>query len=246
MYAKTTVVAFQLVLIFCFSHSSPLPVLDSHSSICSHQFTADLSMQSSAWKVLLESGRFSPVKDNTNHHMKRLRHKLAELVAIIDFHKEKYAQDVFGDSFTQLDKELGDLHYKEIVPLDSQMYISENSNVDDQIDQVSSESHFLEAYSIFQRLSLSMEVVVTDLQHHQHSTNRMWRASTRTVSNILRSIYTELVMKGIDIPAALTRDVIPQGMRCLPFSAYRDTRDFIILRHLMQAAQFYSQLLHLA
>ena len=74
-------------------------------------------MQSSAWKVLLESGRFSPVKDNTDHHMKRLRHKLAELVAIIDFHKEKYAQDVFGDSFHQLDQELGDPDYQEIIAL---------------------------------------------------------------------------------------------------------------------------------
>jgi hypothetical protein len=50
-------------------------------------------------------------------------------------------------------------------------------------------------------------------------------------------------MKGDNVPAPLTRDIIPQSMRCLTFSAYRDTRDFIILRHLMQAAHFYSQLL---
>ena len=181
--------------------------------------------------------------DKTDHHMKRLRHKLAELIAILDFYKEKYAQDVFGDSFQQLDNELGDLHYKEIIPLNSELVVG---NTEDQMDQVSSESSFLEAYSIFQRLALSLEVVTTDLQHHQHSTKRMWRASSHTVSNILRNIYTELVMKRVDIPNALTRDVIPQSMRCMPFSAYRDTRDFIVLRHLMQAAQFYSQLLDVA
>eukprot|EP00092_Neocalanus_flemingeri_P032356 GFUD01035179.1.p1 GENE.GFUD01035179.1~~GFUD01035179.1.p1 ORF type:complete len:146 (-),score=37.11 GFUD01035179.1:369-749(-) len=126
------------------------------------------------------------------------------------------------------------------------MFKGENSRMSVHMVQESSETQFLEAYSIFQRLSLSMEVVITDLQHYQPSSMRMWRASSRTVSNILRNIYTELVMKDINIPAVLTRDVIPQSMRCLPFSAYRDTRDFIILRHLMQAAQFYSQLLDLA
>ena len=218
---------------------------DSHSPGCSHHFTEDLSMQSSAWKNLLESGRFAPVRDNTDHHMKRLRHKLAELVAIIDFHKDIYAQDVFGDSFIQLEKELGELHYQEIIPLQSEM-LSEHSILYDQMDQVSSEYSLLEAYSIFQRLALSLEVVTTDLQHHQHSTNRMWRASSHMVSNILMNIYTELVMKGVNIPAALTRSIIPQSMRCLPFAAYRDTRDFIVLKHLMQASQFYSGLMEVA
>ena len=223
---------------FSLGESSPLPSHDSNSPGCSHHFTEDLPMQSSAWRVLLESGRFAPVQDNTDHHMKRLRHKLAELAAIIDFHNEKYAQDVFGDSFQQIEKELGDLKYPAVIPAGSEI-LSDNAY------QGSDESSFLEAYSIFQRLALSLEIVTTDLQHHQHTTNRMWRASSRTVSNILRNIYTELVMKGVRIPAPLTRDIIPQSMRCLPFSAYKDTRDFIVLRQLMQAAQFYSQLLEL-
>jgi hypothetical protein len=223
-------------LTFSFGQSSPLPSFNSDSPGCSHHFTEDLSKESASWKVFLESGRFAPVQDNTDHHLKRLRHKLAELVAIIDFHKEKYTQDVFGDSFSQIKKELGNLQYPAVIPAGSEM-------LDENADQVSGESSFLEAYSIFQRLALILEIVSTDLQHHQHATNRMWRASSRTVSNILRNIYTELVMKGVNIPAPLTRDIIPQSMRCLPFSAYRDTRDFIILRHLMQAAQFYSKLL---
>jgi hypothetical protein len=108
--------------------------------------------------------------------MKRLRHKLAELAAIIDFHKEKYAQDVFGDSFQQIEKELGDLKYPAVIPAGSEI-LSDNAY------QMSNESSFLEAYSIFQRLALSLEIVTTDLQHHQHTTNRMWRACRHTVSN---------------------------------------------------------------
>ena len=168
--------------------------------------------------------------------MKRLRHKLAELAAVINLNKEKYVQDLFGDSFRQIEKEIGDLNYPEVIPLGSEM-------LSDLEDQVCKESSFLEAYSIFQRLSLALEVITTDLKHHRQYVNRMWRLSTRTVSNILKNIYTELVMNGVSIPAPLNRDTIPQNIRCLPYSSYRDTRDFIILRHLLQAAQFYSQLL---
>ena len=230
MYAFNT---FVLCLTLSYSLASPLTSHD--SPLCSHHFTEDLPRQSSAWKVFLDSGIFSPVQDNSNHHLRRLRHKLAEVAAIIDLHKEKYAEYVFGDSFEQIKKELGDLHYPEIIPFGSEMLI-------DPADQRPGTSSFLEAYSIFQRLALSLEVVTTDLNHHQHSAHKMWRLSSRTVSNILRNIYTELVMKGVSIPEPLTRDIIPESMRCLPFSSYRDTRDFIILRHLMQAVEFYSQL----
>ena len=225
-----------LVMFLSPSLTQSTPPHSHHSQSCSHHFTEDLPMQSSAWKVFLDSGIFSPVPDNSNHHMRRLRHKLAEVAAIIDFHKDKYTEDVFGDSFRQIKKELGDLHYPEIIPFGSEMLINS-------ADHGPSTFSFLEAYSIFQRLALSLEVVTTDLNHHQHSTHKMWRLSSRTVSNILRNIYTELVMKGVSIPEPLTRDIIPDSMRCLPFSSYRDTRDFIILRHLMQAVEFYSQVL---
>ena len=102
---------------------------------------------------------------------------------------------------------------------------------------------FLEAYSIFQRLALAIEVVTTDLKHHKHSTHRMWRSSSHTVSSILRDIFTELVIRDVNIPVPLPRDVIPYNMRCLVFSTYRDTRDFIVLRHLMEAAEFYYQVI---
>merc|ERR1712025_543741 len=86
---------------------------------CSHQLTTDL--ESSAWSVFLESGLYSPVQDNTDHHIKRLKHKLAELVAIIDFHKEDYTQNIFGASYNQIDTELGDMYYPEVIPEGSQI-----------------------------------------------------------------------------------------------------------------------------
>ena len=214
------------------SPTQPSPIISSKNQAdCSHQLTLD--PHSSSWAVFLESGVLAPQQDNSNHHIKRLKHKLAELAAIIDFHKEKYVQDIFGESYSQIYKELADLAYPPLIP--EEQGISKDSS-----DPLS-ESSLLEAYSIYQRLALSIEVIIFDQVHHHHSTDKMWRKCTGMVDNILRNIYTELVMKGISIPKPLTRNLIPDTMRCLPFSAYRDTRDFIVLRHLLQATLGYSQ-----
>ena len=114
--------------LFSFLSTSPLPSITSYS--CSHHFTENFPSKSSSWKEFLDSKKLSPIKDNTNHHIKRLKHKLAELVAIIDFHKEKYAEDVFADSFDQLDKELGDLHYTAIIPEEFEMLKNKKSQMD--------------------------------------------------------------------------------------------------------------------
>jgi len=210
------------------------PIIQSQSlELCSHQFSEALPLDSSSWGVFLESGLLTPAQDNTNHHVKRLKHKLAELVAIIDFHKEDYTQNMFGASYNQIDTELGDLHYPEVIP--EGFPILQGSDY-----HILSQSSVLEAYSIFQRLAISIEVVTIDHTQHKQAINKIWRMSRITVDNILRNIYTEMVMKGISIPAPLTRNIIPDTMRCLPFSAYRDTRDFLLLRHILQAAMIFS------
>ena len=191
---------------------------------CSHQLTTD--QQSSSWSVFLESGILVPPQDNTDHHIKRLKHKLAELAAIIDSHKDDYTQDIFGEPYNKIDKELGELSYPSLVleypPL-----------------PVLSQPSLLASYSIFQHLAISIEVVTID-HHHHHYTNKMWRLITITVDNILKNIYSELVMKNISIPAPLTRNIIPNTMRCLPFSANRDIRDFLVLRHILEDVLSYS------
>ena len=191
---------------------------------CSHQLTTD--QQSSSWSVFLESGILVPPQDNTDHHIKRLKHKLAELAAIIDSHKDDYTQDIFGEPYNKIDKELGELSYPSLVLEYSPL-------------PVLSQPCLLASYSIFQHLAISIEVVTID-HHHHHSTNKMWMLITITVDNILKNIYTELVMKDISIPAPLTRNIIPDTMRCLPFSANRDIRDFLVLRHILEDVLSYS------
>ena len=191
---------------------------------CSHQLTTD--QQSSSWSVFLESGILVPPQDNTDHHIKRLKHKLAELAAIIDSHKDDYTQDIFGEPYNKIDKELEELSYPSLVLEYSPL-------------PVLSQPSLLASYSIFQHLAISIEVVTID-HHHHHYTNKMWRLITITVDNILKNIYSELVMKNISIPAPLTRNIIPNTMRCLPFSANRDIRDFLVLRHILEDVLSYS------
>ena len=191
---------------------------------CSHQLTTD--QQSSSWSVFLESGILVPPQDNTDHHIKRLKHKLAELAAIIDSHKDDYTQDIFGEPYNKIDKELGELSYPSLVLEFSPL-------------PVLSQSSLLASYSIFQHLAVSIEVVTID-HHHHHYTNKMWRLITITVDNILKNIYTELVMKDISIPAPITRNIMPNTMRCLPSSANRDIRDFLVLRQILENVLSYS------
>ena len=124
---------------------------------CSHQLTTD--QQSSSWSVFLESGILVPPQDNTDHHIKRLKHKLAELAAIIDSHKDDYTQDIFGEPYNKIDKELGELSYPSLVLEYSPL-------------PVLSQSSLLASYSIFQHLAVSIEVVTIDHHHHLY-TNKM-------------------------------------------------------------------------
>ena len=223
-----------MIMLISLAHSSPLA--HNTSPWCSHHLREKSSLQSSKWKKFLDSGLFIPARDNTDHHIKRLRHKLSELVAIINFHKDKYAKDLFGESYRKINKELEDLRFPDLIPRRLRM-------LDNSTDNVLSESFFLEAYSIFQHLAISVEIVTNDQKQHHCSTNKMWRLMTHTVNIILRNIYTELVMKGVTIPTPLTRNIIPDTVRCLSISAYRHTRDFIVLRDLLLAGQIYIQLL---
>ena len=215
---------FVTVLMLSSVQSSPI-ILSLIPVECSHQLTTD--QESSSWSSFLESGVLVPVQDNTDHNIKRLKHNLAELVAIIDFYKDEYTQDTFGEPYNKIDKELEELAYPSL--------ISEYSPL-----PVLSDSSLLASYSVFQHLAISIEVVTDDHQHHHHYTDKMWRLITIYVDTILKNIYTELVMRGIFIPAPLARNIIPDTMRCLPFSANRDIRDFLILRHLLHSALNYS------
>ena len=196
---------------------------------CSHQ-NPDLT--TSTWKDLLESGRFSPSRDPRNLHLLSLRMSLLELVQVIQTNKARFALDEFGESFTDLDQTFATFSYESLVPSGS---LDPASDWDNQV---------VAAYTIFQRLSMGLEVVRGDMEHQPHTsqgTRRMWRRVIRIVRGILGNLYTELVAGDrVTPPLPLTRAVIPHTIRCLGDSVSRDVRDFIILRQTLQVTAFFT------
>ena len=196
-----------------------------------------LALASSAWaETLLQSDTFRPrAHRGGGHHLARLRHKLAELEATIRHNKESLARTVFGDSYKQTDSELAGLHY----------HYFEDGDGEGGEDDVS------RSYSQFQKLHISSEMVLADLRHY---TNRHWepRSGREVVQlwssvhlllgSVLKQLYIQLVHTHARPAPPLARQLVPARVRCVPSTAHRDTRDFVILRHILAVSSHYSRI----
>ena len=179
---------------------------------CPHQY--DLP----TWRE--HSGSFSPVSDGTSHHLNRLKLKMASLVFIIKeggFKKEDN---------TQMNRDLKHYGYNDIF---SAEYVTAPGE----------SSLFSQAYEKFQLLYLATEVVQNDLLHHDVDDDimRLWSDISNLLLDIIKNIYTEFVMQEVEPISPLARSRIPRSLKCIEHSAYRDTRDFVILRHLLTTLQ---------
>ena len=202
---------------------------------CPHH--GPLAPASSAWaETLLQSDTFRPrAHRGGGHHLARLRHKLAELEATIRHNKESLARTVFGDSYKQTDSELAGLHY----------HYFEDGDGDGGEDDVS------RSYTQFQKLHISSEMVLADLRHY---TNRHWepRSGREVVQlwssihlllgSVLKQLYIQLVHTHARPAPPLARQLVPARVRCVPSTAHRDTRDFVILRHILAVSSHYSRI----
>ena len=202
---------------------------------CPHH--GPLAPASSAWaETLLQSDTFRPrAHRGGGGHLARLRHKLAELEATIRHNKERLARTVFGDSYKQTDSELAGLHYH---------YFEDG-------DEEGGEDDFSRSYSQFQKLHISSEMVLADLRHY---TNRHWdpRSGREVVQlwssihlllgSVLKQLYIQLVHTHTTPAPPLARQLVPARVRCVPSTAHRDTRDFVILRHILAVSSHYSRI----
>ena len=191
---------------------------------CHHQF--DGPLHQSAWQEVLQSGIFSPASDGTNHHLNRLQHKVASLEAVIHHNKEPYTRKLFGSSFPEVNRDLESVGYNDLF----------NSNYHTAPGQ---SSLFSQAYEKFQVLYLATEVVNNDLVHHDVDFEiiRLWTDISNLLLDIIKNIYTEVVIQEAKPSSPLARSRIPRSLKCIEHSAYRDTRDFVILRHLLTTLQ---------
>jgi len=170
------------------------------------------------WKE--HSGTFSPVSDGTSHHLNRLKLKMASLVFIIKQGGFKKKDN------TQLDKYLKHYGYNDIFSAEYFTAPGESSL-------------FSQAYEKFQLLYLAIEVVKNDHRHHEVALDIkvFWDDISELLLSITKNTYTELVMQGAEPSSELGGSRIPGYLSCLEHSAYRDTRDFVILRHLLTTLQ---------
>ena len=205
------------------SLSSPLH----HHHQCPHQYSQDLPQQTSSWQQFLASKSFFPTVNNERHHLRRLRHKLAELVAVIENTRNDLTQESFADSYRNVSSELEHVNYHHLFTEDNQI---ENDDI-------------ICVYSAFQKLYIASEMILVDIQHYNtqsEHTRRVWSLINSLLSSVVKNIYIELLHQpDPSLPSPVTRAFIPSRVRCIRDAAYRDIRDFALLRHIHHKAQDY-------
>ena len=231
MYSQSVLCVASLAALVIQSHSVPIIQQSQPSqkkSQCQHQYSLEYPQQSSPWEEILRSGTYSP-SISSRHHLRRLRHQLAELSAVIEAHKDDYSSQTFGENYQETNSKLDTVNYREFT-----------------IDQ-SSDDDFAAAYLMFQKLYLASEIVVNDLDYYQMRNYFLWQRVHRLIEHILKNIYPEMrpmneVRPNEPITGVLPRSIISEHIRCVPHSAYRDIRDFVLLRHVLSTAEHYSRL----
>ena len=99
--------------------------------------------------------------------------------------------------------------------------------------------YLLDAYSVFQRLEIAVELLLAEAVVDNSPHSSMWSHLRREMKKIIQNVYTEVVREGMQPPAPLARRVISQDIRCMQHSVYRDIRDFIVFRSIKNATSFY-------
>ena len=149
---------------------------------------------------------------------------------MITVRREAFCQDTLDVTCSYMDAIYASSSYEAILPSEAL------TETDDWEMKVAN------AYDAFQRIALVLEVIKDDLEYHEDGTEGMkqlWRRVEGQVEGVLVSLLTELEMRGTNGPT-LSMTVLPPSLRCEQHSVNRNHRDFIVLRHVFQAASFFS------
>ena len=115
--------------------------------------------------------------------------------------KEGFCQDSLGKTFAYLDACHASSSYEAILPAQ----VLTLTEVTDWQTKVAV------AYDTFQRIALGLEVVRTDLEHHEdgsESVNQLWRRVEVQVQGVLVNLLTEMEVRGLT-SATLTNGESP-------------------------------------
>jgi len=219
------------MLVASFSMSTCAP---SSPQACSHQTSASTSR----WHQLVSSDQRRTRTLTGSHHLTNLQDRLGELVEMITVRREGFCQDSLGQTFAYLDAYHSSSSYEAILPAQALTLTKANDW----------QTKVAVAYDTFQRIALGLEVVRTDLEHHEDGSEKvkqLWRRVEVQVQGVLVNLLTEMeVSLGTSLPT-LTMAALPPSLRCEAHSVRRNQRDFIILRHVLHAASFFTTTLNI-
>jgi len=207
------------------------------SPLCSHQTPPSTSR----WHQLVNSNQrqATPVISGSPH-LTNLQDRLGELVEMITVRREGFCQDTLGQTFPYLDACYSSSSYEAILPAQALTLTTKATDWQTKVAV---------AYDTFQRIGLGLEVVRTDLEHHQDGSERvkqLWRRVEVQVQGVLVNLLTEMEVRGsTSSSSTLTMAALPPSLRCEPHGVKRNQRDFVILRHVFHAASFFTTTLNI-
>ena len=165
-----------------------------------------------------------------------MQDRLGELVEMITVRRESFCQDTLGRTFPYQDACYSSSSFEAILPAQTLTLTEANDW----------QTKVAVAYDTFQRIALGLEVVRTDLEHHEDgsdSTNQLWRRVEMQLQGVLVNLLTELEVRG-STSSTLTMAALPPSLRCEQHGVMRNQRDFIILRHVLHAASYFTTTLN--
>ena len=104
------------------------------------------------------------------------------------------------------------------------------------------------AYALLQRLSLGLEVVLSNLQTsnlaYATKNGNFWQLAYQQANRVIESAYVVLSNQDflVENLAILARNTVPLNVVCISSHAISDTRDWIILHDSMTMTNFLVQL----
>ena len=98
-------------------------------------------------------------------------------------------------------------------------------------------------------MEIGLEFIVAQQSAMQTSTDAsqfdflpptlIWRHMQREVQKIIQNLHTELVSLGVQPPEPVLRHTVPDHVRCMEHSVFKDIRDFYIMKSLLKVSEFY-------
>ena len=147
---------------------------------------------------------------------------MSDLAGLIQVEKNRFTRDELRRSYNYFDLALKTMNYDFLA-------FPPNST---------SPNDLSGAYNLFQRLALAVEVVRLDMDHHEDMTvhtRHLWHRIETKIDDLLKLFYVVLGWEG----EIIGRHVLPKDFRCVNESVSRDYRDFLVLRHILKAANLY-------